>query len=185
MIFVTVGTNEQAFDRLVDAAGRLSGEEPVVVQYGSAHLATVPPGWCDYLPFADMSTMMQRARCIVAHAGVGSILLAHRSGKRPIVMPRRHELGEAVDDHQVVLATRLASRGLVTVVNDVEELRGAVAASDHLLSLRGRGSETELLAAELRGYLLAHAQPRRARWPEPPPVADLTVSRPAAQAHAG
>ena len=43
-----------------------------------------------------------------------------------IVMPRRHELGEAVDDHQVGLARRLGASGLVTLVEDQAQLTAAV-----------------------------------------------------------
>jgi UDP-N-acetylglucosamine transferase subunit ALG13 len=43
-------------------------------------------------------------------------------------MPRRHELGEAVDDHQVGLANQLARNGLVTIVHDQAQLTAAVRA---------------------------------------------------------
>jgi UDP-N-acetylglucosamine transferase subunit ALG13 len=185
MIFVTVGTNEQGFERLVEAAATLTGAESVIVQYGSARLTAPSEGWRDYLSFAEMSAMMNEARCVVANAGVGSILLAHRSGKRPIVMPRRHTLGEAVDDHQVVLAERLSAQGLVTLVNDADALQGAISDGEHVLGMQAQQNETDMLAAELRGYLIAHASLRRARQPERPVPDDLVVSRPAAQAYVG
>ena len=45
---------------------------------------------------------------VVTHAGVGSILCADREGHVPLVVPRRHDLGEHVDDHQLELARALA-----------------------------------------------------------------------------
>jgi UDP-N-acetylglucosamine transferase subunit ALG13 len=65
---------------------------------------------------------VRRARAIVTHAGVGSVMLALANGKRPIVMARRRSCGEAVDDHQVDLAARLEAAGLVEVVEDSRRL---------------------------------------------------------------
>ena len=101
MILVTVGTSEQPFDRLVRAAAELGGSEELLVQHGSS---TVPPGrgrWVDFLPFHELEQHAREARVVVCHAGVGSIMLARRAGRRPVVMARRHRLWEAVDDHRV------------------------------------------------------------------------------------
>jgi UDP-N-acetylglucosamine transferase subunit ALG13 len=126
MIVVTVGTHEQPFDRLVQAAAALGGDEPLLVQYGSSK---VPPGrgeWIDYLSFDDLAEHARVATAFVCHAGVGSIVLARRFGHRPIVVPRLHELGEHVDDHQLSLATRLAEAGVVTLLEDAGALRAAI-----------------------------------------------------------
>ena len=72
---------------------------------------------------------MRAADVVVCHAGAGSILLARRCGHRPIVMARLGELGEAVDDHQLIMARRLDASGVVTLVADAAELREAVAAA--------------------------------------------------------
>lgn len=127
MILVTVGTNEQPFERLVDAAARLEIAESVVVQHGSA-AAHASEGWFDFLSFEQMTELMGAARAVVCHAGVGSIMLARRHGKRPLVVPRRLHLGEAVDDHQLPLARRLHATGVVELVEDESALDAAVAA---------------------------------------------------------
>jgi UDP-N-acetylglucosamine transferase subunit ALG13 len=126
MIVVTVGTNEQPFDRLVGAAAALEGDEPLLVQHGAS---TVRPGrgeWVAFLPFEELATRIAEADAVVCHAGVGSIMVARRCGHRPIVVPRRVHLGEAVDDHQLPLARRLAAAGLVTLVEDVADLARAL-----------------------------------------------------------
>ena len=64
----------------------------------------------------------------VCHAGVGSIVLARRFGHRPVVVPRRHHLGEHVDDHQLSLARRLGRAGVVTVLEDTDALGAVVEA---------------------------------------------------------
>ena len=50
-------------------------------------------------------------------------MLARRCGKRPIVVPRRLHLGEAVDDHQLPIARRLDATGIVTLLEDADRLR--------------------------------------------------------------
>jgi len=126
VILVTIGTNEQPFDRLVLAAAALETDEQVIVQYGSSRAVEPREGWVEFLPYDELSALAREACVVVCHAGVGSILMARQAGKSPVVMARRHALGEAVDDHQVVLARRLASNGLVTLVDDQAELAAAV-----------------------------------------------------------
>jgi UDP-N-acetylglucosamine transferase subunit ALG13 len=127
MILVTVGTNEQPFDRLVEAAAELDAAEGLYVQYGSSTVAHGPGTWVDFVTFEELAQRMRDARVVVCHAGVGSIMLAHRSGIRPIVVPRLLRLGEAVDDHQRPLARRLHERGIVTLVEDTSRLGEAIA----------------------------------------------------------
>jgi UDP-N-acetylglucosamine transferase subunit ALG13 len=83
----------------------------------------------DFLSFDEMVAHVDRARVVVTHAGVGSILLALSRFRRPVVVPRLRRFGEAVDDHQVPLGRRLDEQGLVTFVEDpTAGLEAAVAA---------------------------------------------------------
>ncbi|HMJ33999.1 MAG TPA: glycosyltransferase [Baekduia sp.] len=129
MVLVTIGTNEQPFDRLVAAAAALRINEKLVVQYGSSAITSGAGEWLDFLGFDELADRMRAARVVVCHAGVGSIMLARRCGRRPVVVPRRLHLGEAVDDHQLPLARRLAASGLVTLVENETGLADAIA--DH------------------------------------------------------
>jgi UDP-N-acetylglucosamine transferase subunit ALG13 len=160
MILVSVGTNEQPFDRLVAAAGALVGSEPVIIQRGSSELKPAFADCREFLPFEEIEQLVRESRAFICHAGVGSIGVALRLGRRPIVMARRHHLGEAVDDHQVPFARRLASAGLVTLVDDVpglvQALRGEVTATPWV------GGAATPLALELRGYLQGEAGVRQA-----------------------
>ena len=130
MILVTIGTNEQPFDRLVAAAARsaaTSRSRPVRLLARAAGRGE----WVDFMPLRRARrARMREARVVVCHAGVGSIMLARRCGQRPIVMPRRHDLGEAVDDHQLRSPAGCTSAGLVTLVEDERRARrgGAPAA---------------------------------------------------------
>lgn len=150
MIFVTAGTNEQSFDRLIRAARELPETEELHVQYGSSLEPHGHGRWDEFLSWDEMEEGMTRARVVVAHAGVGSILLAHRCGKRPIVMARRVALGEAVDDHQLILARRLEGLGLLTLVDDADELAKAVAGAPPELPAGAAGRAPDGFVLELR-----------------------------------
>jgi beta-1,4-N-acetylglucosaminyltransferase len=128
MIFLTVGTNEAPFDRLLRAAEALSGTEELVVQYGAGSFRPAGASCVPFLPFDALVDHVREASIVVTHAGVGSIAVALTNGKTPLVVPRRRNFGEAVDDHQVALAHRLASGGLVVAVDDPSSLPEAVAA---------------------------------------------------------
>jgi UDP-N-acetylglucosamine transferase subunit ALG13 len=127
MIFVSVGTHEAPFDRMLRAVYALELDEELVVQYGPSSVRSEPAHEVDYIPFDQVVENIRSARAVVMHAGVGSVMISLANGKRPIVMARRRELGEHVDDHQVELARRMQSAGLVTFVETAEELREALA----------------------------------------------------------
>lgn len=141
MIFCTVGTHEDPFDRLVGrldslaAAGELGGE-PVHIQTG---YATVVPRACTHeamMGFDAVQAHMKAARVVITHGGPASIMQALALGKVPVVVPRQAKHGEHVDDHQVRFSRRIADR--VIVVLDIEELRSAIV--DHDARVRGLGA---------------------------------------------
>jgi UDP-N-acetylglucosamine transferase subunit ALG13 len=126
MIFVSVGTQETPFDRLLRAVYDLGLDEELVVQYGPSSVRSAEALEVDFLAFDEVVAYIRKARCVVMHAGVGSVMLTLANGKRPIIMARRRQLGEAVDDHQVELAHRMHAHGLATSVEDTHELAAAL-----------------------------------------------------------
>jgi len=122
MIFVTVGTNEAPFDRLLRAVESLEPRE-LVAQCGSSSLRPKNATCVDFLPFEKLVEYVRSASAVVTHAGVGSIAVALANGRRPIVVPRLQRYGEAIDDHQVSLGRRLERSGLVTLVEEPAHLR--------------------------------------------------------------
>lgn len=126
MIFVTLGTHHDPFPRVVDALATLPAEE-LVVQHGHSQPPPQAVRRVDFLPFAEMVEQIRGARVVITHAGVGSILLCLRNGRKPLVVPRLRRHGEHVDDHQVELTRALAERGTVIPVWDVGDLAKLVA----------------------------------------------------------
>jgi UDP-N-acetylglucosamine transferase subunit ALG13 len=159
MIFVTVGTNHARFDRLIEPFMHWDGVEDLVVQHGPSPLR--PPRAStlrDFFSYDENIAAIAAARAVVTHAGVGSVLTALAYGKTPIVVPRRKEHHEAVDNHQEAFAERLSRQGLVRIVR----LDGD-AGADELLDAVDVASPTTVreldasldLAADLQRYVQA------------------------------
>jgi UDP-N-acetylglucosamine transferase subunit ALG13 len=153
MIFVTVGSGQQPFDRLLQSIERLQCDRGIVVQHGSSTVRPRGAVCIDFMPFSDLTARMAEARVVITHAGVGSVLTALSVNKRPYVVPRKRCFGEAVDDHQLELARRLESADLVTLVEDPENLRPLLESGDKPLGAHPFADQDSPLNRELRTYL--------------------------------
>lgn len=128
MIFVTVGTQKFQMDRLIKAIDELAGcsKEKFFVQTG--HSGYVPKH-CEHSSFLDRDTMNEKVnRCslLICHAGVGSILLGLKRGKKVVVVPRMKRFGEHVDNHQVEIAKSFAKAGYIRMAMDTLDLPAEV-----------------------------------------------------------
>jgi UDP-N-acetylglucosamine transferase subunit ALG13 len=139
MIFVTVGTHQQPFERLVRALAQLDGAS-LVVQHGYAEPPSGVAVATAFMPFPEMLRNFDEADTVITHAGVGSILCATNAGHVPIVVPRLKRHGEHVDDHQVQLVRELERAGRVIVVEDVDRLSAALTQVPPRRAPRERGA---------------------------------------------
>ena len=159
MIVVTVGTNEAPFDRLLQAFDVERPTEELLVQHGPSHVRPTGASCVDFLSYDELVDAIRRARVVVMHAGVGSIMTALANRKRPVVVPRLRRFGEAVDDHQLALGRRLQEAGLVTLVEDTGDVLKAVETVSRAACV-DLGPNPRLVA-ELKEYLSAHRRLRR------------------------
>lgn len=143
LILVTVGT-QLPFDRLIrimdDIAPTIG--QPIVAQtangsYTPRHLtchSMVDP--------VEFEQLFARASLIVAHAGVGTVLMAQKHQKPIIAFPRRAALGEHRNEHQLATIAALEHRQGIYVARTAEVL-------------------LELLAQKLEPPLPAEGSPNR------------------------
>lgn len=119
--FVSVGNAKQPFSRLLDHV-RASVPElpaPVFVQHGHTPWQTMPGVESSaFLSMEDFAQRVQSAQVVILHAGAGSVIHALRAGKIPILVPRRPDLAEHIDNHQSEFARELAAAGKVVLFND-------------------------------------------------------------------
>lgn len=152
MVFVTVGTHTQPFDRLVREAERLAGvlEEEVVIQSGPVPPANGRARHVRLVSFEEAEALMRQARVVVGQAGVGTVLTAMKVGKPVILIPRRRRFGEHLNDHQVELARAVQDQPGVRVLFDIGDLEAAVR-HPPAVPAREQGGRGALVAA-LRAF---------------------------------
>lgn len=144
MIFVTVGTHEQPFNRLVECIDKLKRDrvidDEVIVQTG---YCTYEPEYCQwkkFYPYQQMVRLVDEARIVITHGGPSSFIMPLQVGKTPIVVPRKHEFNEHVNDHQLSFAKAVAERmGAIYVVEDIGNLGETINNYDAIIKSMGIG----------------------------------------------
>lgn len=125
MIFVTVGTHEQPFDRLLKCIDKMVAEkqinEKVIIQKG---YTDYEPQNCEsykLIGYDEMQKYINEARIIVTHGGPASFVSALAIGKIPIVVPRQKDYNEHVNNHQLEFARQVEKRMQNIIVAENEE----------------------------------------------------------------
>lgn len=139
VIFVTVGTHEQPFNRLLKCIDNLKKDgsitEEVIIQTG---YSTYEPQFCTcqkLYPYQQMVRLVNNARIVITHGGPSSFILPLQIGKTPIVVPRRHEFNEHVNDHQVAFSKAVAERmGTIIVVEEIDKLSETLKNYDQIIN---------------------------------------------------
>lgn len=103
MIFVTVGTHEQQFNRLIEYMDNWAAnhDEEVIIQTGYSTYEPRVAKWQKLFSYQEMKKNIEEARIVITHGGPSSFIAPLQIGKIPIVVPRRKEFDEHVNDHQV------------------------------------------------------------------------------------
>ena len=129
MIFVTVGTHEQQFDRLLKKVDQLVGsgviQEKVIMQTG---FSTYQPKYCKIskmVSFDEMNSYISRAHIVITHGGPSSFIEVLQHGKIPIVVPRLKKYEEHINNHQedFVRLIQKKKNNIIPVynINDLED----------------------------------------------------------------
>ena len=147
MIFVTVGTHEQQFNRLVEFVDQMKRkgllQEEVVIQTG---FSTYEPGSCTWkklLPYQEMLRNVAQARIVITHGGPSSFIMPLQIGKIPIVVPRQKQYDEHVNDHQVDFCRAVSQRqGNILLAEDMETLENAILHYDAIVATMSAGQSS-------------------------------------------
>jgi len=123
LILVTVGT-QLPFDRLIRIVDALAAEtdEPFVAQIGDGSYRPAHMEWHRFIEPVRFDRLLADTRLIISHAGIGTVLNARKTGKPVILFPRRAELGEHRNDHQMATIGSLEGRRGVYVAQDAAEI---------------------------------------------------------------
>ena len=126
MIFVSLGTNDKSFDRLLKAIDKEitlgNIKDKVIVQSGYTKYES------NNMEIIDLMTMDMFNECIsncdllITHGGIGTILDGLKNGKKIIAFPRLSKYHEHVNDHQLEIVNKFYNEGYI-LTGEIDELR--------------------------------------------------------------
>ncbi len=130
MILVLLGTQNNSFHRLLEEIERnlQNGtiDEEVIVQAGYTKFESKNMKIFDLIPKEKLEELQKKADLIITHGGVGSIISSIEKNKKVIAVPRLHEYGEHVNNHQKEIVSDFDKKGYIIGIERVEEVEEAL-----------------------------------------------------------
>ncbi|MDF2883283.1 MAG: putative glycosyltransferase [Clostridiaceae bacterium] len=139
MIFVTVGTHEQQFNRLIQYIDELRGydyiTEDVIIQTGYCSYEPKYCKWSKIIPYKEMIRNVAEARIVITHGGPSSFIMPLQVEKIPIVVPRQKQFDEHVNNHQVDFVKAVCERqGNIIPIYEIENLRDKIVNYERIIA---------------------------------------------------
>lgn len=113
------------FDRLIrvmDEWTEAQGRTDVFAQIGNGTYEPKHMKWTRKLDQLDFARTVQESELIVAHAGMGSVIMADQYSKPIVLLPRIMEQGEHTTDHQLATAAWLRDKPGIHVADTDADL---------------------------------------------------------------
>ena len=159
MIFVSLGTQDKPFNRIIDYILKLKEEIKeledieIVFQIGQTKLSEEEKSKIEklnektneekvsekiknkeeknitvfnMLKPEEMKKYIINSSIVITHAGVGTIMECIENNKDIIVLPRKEENGEHVNNHQEEIAFEMEKNGLLYKVDTYEKMKEIV-----------------------------------------------------------
>lgn len=126
MILVTLGTQDKSFERLLKAVDKEikkgNIKEEVVVQAGYTNFSSSNMEIFDLVSPKKLEQLQKKARIIITHGGVGSILGSLKYDKPVIAAARLAKYGEHTNDHQLQIVEEFEKRKYLIALHDFDKL---------------------------------------------------------------
>ena len=120
MILVLLGTQDKPFLRLLKMVSKEIDKgnikEKVVAQTGYTAFSDKNMELFDFKNKEEIEKLIDKARLIITHAGVGTITECLEKGKKIIVVPRLKKYLEHTNDHQMQITKEFEMKGYVVAL---------------------------------------------------------------------
>ena len=134
MIFVTLGTQDKEFKRLLIEVEKLIKNnkitEPVIAQIGNTKFNTnLDKSKMHLIEFTtqrEMQEIIENANLIITHGGVATIIEGLNKGKKIIAVPRLKEYKEHVNNHQLQIIENFSNSGYIIGTSGVHDIEQAL-----------------------------------------------------------
>ena len=130
MIFVTLGTNDESFERLLKTIDKAIDnkviKDKVIVQAGCTKYESKNMEIFSLIPKDKFEELVEQCDFLITHGGVGSILTGLNKNKKVIAVPRLAKFKEHGNDHQLQIVENFGKMGYIIPVNKMEDLEDAI-----------------------------------------------------------
>jgi len=113
MIFVTLGTQDKEFKRVLDLIENSNISDEIIVQSGFTKYESKKMKVFEYLDKDEFNNYLNKADIVIGHGGVGTIMSCLKLKKKMIVVPRLAKYGEHQNDHQLQITDTFKNEGYI------------------------------------------------------------------------
>ncbi len=125
MIFVTLGTQDKSFKRLLEMIDKAVNDgyikDKVIVQAGVTEYNSDNMEIYNLISMEQFSKYIEDCDLLITHGGVGSILNGLKKEKKVIAVPRLLKYDEHESDHQIQIVDAFYEKGYILRVNDGDD----------------------------------------------------------------
>mgnify|MGYP003302256468 FL=1 len=122
MIFVSVGTQDKSFTRLLELIDKEIDKgfikDEVIVQSGYTKYNSKNMKILDYVSKDDFNKYIKECDLLITHGGVGTIFTGLENNKKVMVMPRLKEYREHNNNHQLDITDSFEKEGYILSFNN-------------------------------------------------------------------
>lgn len=130
MILILLGTQDKPFERLLKEVDKLKKEgtikDKVIAQAGCTTFDSKEIETFDFKSKEEIEELIDKAKFIITHAGVGTMVECLSKNKKIIVVPRLKKYGEHTNDHQLQITKEFANKNYIIPLYNVKKLKGEI-----------------------------------------------------------
>ncbi len=130
MIFVSLGTQDKPFTRLLDILEHSNISEEIIVQAGFTKYSSKKMQIFEYMEPDDFDKYLNESRIVICHGGVGTIMKALNLSKTVIACSRLSKYGEHQNDHQKQIVANFAEHGYIMALNEKDDIDEIIKRAD-------------------------------------------------------
>lgn len=126
MIFVTLGTQDKSFERLLKIVDKAINDgyikDQVIVQAGVTEYNSDNMEIYNLLSMDKFNEYIENCDLLITHGGVGSILNGLKNHKKVIAVPRLIKYDEHESDHQIQIVNAFYEKGYILKLDENDDL---------------------------------------------------------------
>lgn len=127
LIFVTLGTQDKSFSRLLEAVQKqidngILKNEDIVVQAGYTKFESDDMKIFDMVSMEEFTNYIDKCDILITHGGVGSIIDGLKHNKKIIAAARLEKFKEHENDHQLQIVETFSDEGYILKLDNFDKL---------------------------------------------------------------